>query len=354
MAVSITLGGAQILGKREEQQDAIAFSDKEDREFVEHGGILAVVADGIGGHAHGGGASRRAVAAFRRDYSAKPRMASIPDALYHAMGQANQAVLKFAESHGESDNCGTTLIATVVHPDSSTLYWCSAGDSRLYFFREGQLVQFTSDANYGCQLIKKVARGILSREGLSLDGNHNKLTSYLGIRKLVNIDLSIRPFPLHEGDIVLLCTDGVYQALAKEELVECLLDEPELASEKLVQMILKKDFENQDNATVAILAYGFIESQRVALPNATTINQNNESDSKKETINAPPTIKIGRPLLWGIIAVVLLILTVFVWLSLKKDNAAGENQAGKMRMPVLNQSVETKKSTPNSVFKFKK
>ena len=353
MVVGIKLGGAQILGKREEQQDAIAFSDKEDREFVEHGGILAVVADGIGGHAYGGDASRRAVMAFRRDYNAKPRMASIPDALNHAMDQANQAVLKFAENKGVSDNCGTTLIATVVHPDSSSLYWCGVGDSRLYFFRNGQVAQFTSDANYGSQLIKKVARGDLSREGLSLEGNHYKLTSYLGIRKLVNIDRSIRPFPLHEGDIVLLCTDGVYQALTKEELLECLLNEPELASEKLVQMVLKKDFENQDNATVAILAYGFIESKRIVLPKTTTINQNNEAESKNEKTKASPTIKIGRSLLWGIIAFGLLILTVLAWLSLKNDNADEENKAGTIRTPVLKQSVEPKKPRPNNVLKTK-
>ena len=353
MAVSIKLGGAQILGKREEQQDAIAFSDIEDKEFVEHGGILAVVADGIGGHAHGGGASRRAVMAFRRDYNAKPRMASIPDALCHAMDQANRSVLRFAENKGESDNCGTTLIATVVHPESSTLHWCSSGDSRLYFFREGQIAQFTSDANYGCQLIKKVAQGILPREGISSEGSLYKLTSYLGIRKLVNIDRSIRPFPLHEGDTVLLCTDGVYQALTKEELTECLLDEPQYASEKLVHLILKKDLENQDNATVAILAYGFIESKRVVLPKSTTINQNNESESKNETTKALPTTKIGRSLLWGIIAVGLLII-VLAWLSLKNENATEENKALKSRLPVLKQSDETEKPTPNRVLKSKK
>lgn len=264
---NITAGSAQIKGMREEQQDALGFTQQEDKDFIEHGGILAVIADGIGGHAHGKEASNRAVAAFVQHYAKKPRQVSIQEGLYHALIESNHAVLDFAETQGESENCGTTLVAAVLHSNSNSLYWIGVGDSRLYFFRDNELVQFTSDANYGGYLIRKLARGKASRDDLHAEENSHRLTSFLGVKKFGRIDRSIRAFPLQKGDKVLLCTDGIYQALSKGELIGFLSVEPKQACDRLIQAIVTKNLDHQDNATVVILAYGLKETPKIILTN---------------------------------------------------------------------------------------
>ena len=125
MSDSLRVGNAQIVGARTDQQDAFGFSDKDDAYFVRHGGVLAVIADGMGGHAYGGEASRIAVKAFLLDYMAKSERVSIPDALYQAFYAANHAVCAFAEEAGEAGNCGTTFVAAVVHLASRSLHWIS-------------------------------------------------------------------------------------------------------------------------------------------------------------------------------------------------------------------------------------
>ncbi len=309
----IALGSAQIKGSRAEQQDSLAFGDVEDKEFVEHGGVLAVVADGIGGHAHGGEASRRAVAAFMREYQAKPLPESIPSALYHALLQANRAVLAFADSRGETENCGTTLVAAVIHPNTGILHWIGVGDSRLYCLREGQLVQFTADANVGRHHIKKVASGMSSRDGLIWEESWQRLTSFVGKKNLVAIDRSLKPFPLHEGDIAVLCTDGIYQALSEQDLVQCLWHEPQTACLKIIQRIVDKKKQNQDNATVAVLAYGFKQAPQADLVNhyaIVRVKDNNKAKSGRAK-GAPINGSIHRWLIaGGVLALAVLLVGI--------------------------------------------
>lgn len=317
----LRLGTAQILGEREEQQDSYGHTSQDDDAIATNGGIMAVVADGIGGHAHGGDASRRAVAAFLEHYQSGQLHDDLPNALYHALIQANHAVLDFAESQGEVENCGTTLIAMVMHHESRYLHWIGVGDSRLYLLRNGQLAQFTADANFADHIAKKVARGIASRNDLFAEENPHRLTSFLGLKKLGKIDRSIRPFPLHQGDVAMICTDGIYNALSKEELSDCLSEEPQTACDRIIQSILEKHHDHQDNATVAVLAFGLKDLNKhdlpkskvsVAVPNATKSIDSVEPSEIKH----PAKLRL---LILGILALGLLILLGFLWLQHTQD-----------------------------------
>ena len=249
------MGNAQMIGSREEQQDAFGFTDKDDADFLQHGGVVTVVADGIGGHAHGGQASQLAVQAFLRDYQSKPKTVTIPDALYYALQAANLAVCEFAEAQGEPENCGTTLVAAVLHPQSDALYWIGVGDSRLYLLREDEWVQLTADSNCAGQIIKKMARGAAIRNEPIPGLKPQALTSFLGKKKLREIDRAFRPFPVHAGDRLVLCTDGLYDSLSTQEMLECLRYDPQGACERLVRSLAAKNLPNQDNATVTVLTY---------------------------------------------------------------------------------------------------
>jgi protein phosphatase len=243
-------GNCQHIGARSSQQDAFGFSDKDDLGFVAHGGVLAVVADGMGGMTHGGEASHLAVRAFLQSYMAKPVDATVPMALRQALDEANQAVIDLARDVGEED-VGTTLVAAVVLGEA--LHWVSVGDSRLYLWRNGKLTQLTEDHVFAIDLDRDAAHGLISPEEAANHPERPALTSYLGLTPLDLIDQNPEPFELLAGDKVLLCSDGFYAALEERELIACLDPDPQKMAEELVSIVLAKNRSGQDNLTVAML-----------------------------------------------------------------------------------------------------
>ncbi|MGH9824410.1 MAG: PP2C family protein-serine/threonine phosphatase, partial [Blastocatellia bacterium] len=160
-AVKFIPGNSQHIGARDEQQDSFGFSDPYDTEFVAHAGLLAVVADGMGGMAQGKVASKSAVDSFLKAYMSKTPGESIPAALSRALDQAASTVLSLGRENGLQGEIGTTLVAAAVR--GQLLYWTSAGDSRLYLVRQGRATQLTVDHVYARELDQQVAKGLISR-----------------------------------------------------------------------------------------------------------------------------------------------------------------------------------------------
>lgn len=244
-------GNWQHIGARSSQQDAFGFSDKDDRAFVDHGGVLAVVADGMGGMANGGEASHLAVRVFLQAYMAKPIGETIPATLFQALEEANRAVIDFSHQAGE-ENVGTTMVAAVVHGD--VLHWVSVGDSRLYLWRDEQLTQLSEDHVYANDLDREAANGSISMEEAESHPERQSLTSYLGLMPLDLIDCNPKPFTLFAGDRLVLCSDGLYAALEESNIASLFELEAQQTAEDLVALVLAKDRPGQDNLTVAILA----------------------------------------------------------------------------------------------------
>ena len=90
--MNYSFGNAQHIGARSSQQDAFGFSNPFEAEFVAHAGLLAVLADGMGGLAHGDLASRAALAAFLAAYRAKTPAESVRDALKRSLAAAKHSV----------------------------------------------------------------------------------------------------------------------------------------------------------------------------------------------------------------------------------------------------------------------
>lgn len=244
-------GNCQHIGARSSQQDAFGFSDKDDLAFVAHGGVLSVVADGMGGMSNGGEASHCAVREFLHAYMAKQADETVQAALFRAINSANQAVITLSQQIG-ADNVGTTLVAAVVHGD--VLHWVSVGDSRLYLWHNRQFTQLSADHIYANDLDRDAANGKIGQEDAENHPERRSLTSYLGLDPLDLIDCNPVPFPIFAGDRVLLCSDGFYAAIEESKMTPLFDRDAQRTAEDLVSMVLAKDRPGQDNLTVTLLA----------------------------------------------------------------------------------------------------
>jgi protein phosphatase len=248
----IVPGNSRHLGSRKEQQDDFGFSDIGNPIFVRHGGVLAVVVDGMGGMAMGKEAGYAGKMTMLHEYQEKSVEESIPMALQRSLFTANAAVVSLARASGKENLVGTTLVAAVVH--HGRLYWIAAGDSRIYLYRSRTLTQLTQDHVYGRVLDAQAAQGEISPEEAQSHPSRDALTSGLGWEPLDEVDQSEAPLTLAEGDRVLLCSDGIYKTLLESEMAKMLSGNPQQAADTLIQAALSKHQPGQDNMTAVILA----------------------------------------------------------------------------------------------------
>ncbi|MBS4049903.1 MAG: serine/threonine-protein phosphatase [Methylomonas sp.] len=246
-------GNASHIGQRQQQQDAFAFSDFADAEFVAHGGYLAVVADGIGGLQNGAQAANIAVAELVNRYLAKSNVHSVDHALDQALDMANQAVLDAGHWYDSFREMGTTLVAAVIYQDH--LYWRAVGDSHLYLCRDGRLSQLNADHNFARQLQEQVNEGLISQDQADNHPHRQALEYYLGLPYLPEVERNLNPLALRADDRVLLCSDGIDGVLSADEIVACLAEMPMRAAQCLCDTALQKQQAGQDNLTAVVLGY---------------------------------------------------------------------------------------------------
>jgi PPM family protein phosphatase len=248
--MKIIPGNAQHIGARESQQDAFGFSSFQDEAFQEHGGVMMVLCDGMGGLANGAAASTEAVNAMLAGYQRKQPLETIPDALSRVIHEAHRAV---CEVSGEGGMAGTTVVAAVVWRDE--LYWGSLGDSRLYLCRgNGPAQQLTVDHNVGVMMKERMQRGESSRREAVTVRDQEALTAYLGAPTPLPPHVGPDGIRLEPGDRIVACSDGVYRGLVPEAIAEISLSaDPMTAAEQMVQAVLHQQVPYQDNATVAML-----------------------------------------------------------------------------------------------------
>lgn len=253
---SIIPGNAQSIGKRGEQQDSFGFTDIFNKELVDKVGGLVVLADGMGGLERGGEASLLAVKTMINNYTNRSSKELIYESLYMALNEANFQVLNFAEKEGLNFNVGSTLVAAVIF--KKKLYWISVGDSRIYLFRKGRLIKINTEHIFAKQLEKKVVNGEITVEEADDNPEKNFLTSFLGLEQLDEIDQNTSAIELENKDMIMLCSDGLYNALSHKEISSILNKHnrnPQKAAEELIKKVKEKNLIHQDNATVAILEY---------------------------------------------------------------------------------------------------
>ncbi|MEO5359897.1 MAG: trypsin-like peptidase domain-containing protein [Nitrospirota bacterium] len=249
--LNIAPGNAQHPGTRADQQDALGFSDFSDTAFVRHGGVMAALADGMGGMAMGRQTSLAAIEAMLESYMSKRPDETIADALSKAITCANSRALSVSDGNDTGAASGTTMAACVIH--NSYLYWISAGDSRIYLLRNGTLTQINTDHTYENKLLEEFEAGVRTKEEIYNDPDRFALISYLGLPEIKAVDRNVRPYPLSDSDIVILCSDGLYNSLTPAEIKESMTEDPQSSAETLVHNAISKQRSNQDNTSAAVL-----------------------------------------------------------------------------------------------------
>ncbi len=243
----------QHVGKRENQEDAFAFSDLSNNAVTAKRGIFAVLADGMGGLANGEIASQAAVKKYLDEFNKKDDMESASDFLKRVTVLANAEVYDLAFQNGREIELGTTVVAVLIL--EGKMNWISVGDSRIYIDRSGLLSQVTTDHVYANHLEEQVFNGTLSGEEAAEHPERNFLTSYLGIPELVEVNHNDKAIALEPGDKVVLCSDGLYDTLSEDEITAALEESHIDYAQELVRQVLAKNNPYQDNVTVIVLHF---------------------------------------------------------------------------------------------------
>ena len=180
--------------------------------------LLMVVADGMGGHHYGEIAAQIAVQtladAFQRE--ARPILADPFRFLLKGMTNAHHAILDYTAHHKLSDTPRTTCVACVVQ--DNVAYWAHAGDSRLFLMRDGRVIAQTKDHS---RIRLLVEEGMITEAQAVFHPDRNKIYSCLGSPTPPEIEFS-RKTPLDHGDILLLCTDGLWGEISGEMMAVAL------------------------------------------------------------------------------------------------------------------------------------
>ena len=193
-----------------------ARSGNEDSYFC--GRTVFAVADGLGGHQGGEVASAAAVeplAALDGRELADPGEAA--EALAAAIREGNAAILDRAAGDPGLWGMGTTVTAAALAGDHH-LQLAHVGDSRAYLLRDGSLAQLTTDHTVVAELVR---RGRLTPEQAAIHPERSILTRAVGLDPRVPVDTP-DPLELHDGDQVLLCSDGLTEAVDDDQIAELL------------------------------------------------------------------------------------------------------------------------------------
>ncbi len=189
--------------------------------------VFAIVSDGIGGHRAGEVAAEMAVESISH-WIAQSDAGQPLEILDHAIREASEAIAASARDDTHRLGMGTTCTCAWVIGDQ--LFTGSVGDSRIYLLRAGTILQLTVDHTWIQEAMEK---GVLKPEQVRNHPNQHVIRRYLGSSRTPQVDVRIRlakdetdtqsrahqGMHLHQGDILLLCTDGLTDTLTDNEIL---------------------------------------------------------------------------------------------------------------------------------------
>jgi serine/threonine protein phosphatase PrpC len=246
MPLTLEFGYATATGPRERNEDYGGFVEPADPQLAATKGMLAVVADGVSGGAHGREAAETAVRNLLADYYATPDTWEIPRAFGTVMSAINRWLTGQTASRHEVGGMATTLTALALR--GRRFHYAHVGDSRIYRLRGEFLEQLTTDHVW------------------EMPGMSHVLKRALGLDTHVLPDFG--DGELVVGDVFLIVCDGVWEPLGQLELHQLLRlhDSPQRAAESLVGTAHARG--GQDNATALVVRVAEVGDTEATLTDA--------------------------------------------------------------------------------------
>lgn len=233
-------------GGRAVNEDRVAYAYTPEALFM-------VVADGMGGHSHGQVAAQLLVQTMVSLFQqrAVPRLPNMQAFLLDGIYAAHDAINEYALRNKLNDPPRTTCVAAVVQ--GGVACWAHVGDSRLYHFDKRRLLERTRDHSAVQQLVDE---GLLSDEQMRMHPDRNKLYNCVGGYALPDIELA-QPVTLQEGDVLLLCSDGIWGEISDREMLATLRAYPlERAIRHIMDHAEFRGGRHADNLSIVAMRYG--------------------------------------------------------------------------------------------------
>lgn len=211
--------------------------------------LCMAVADGVGGEVCGEIASKIAVDSsmnlLKKSLPFVKERDELPSLLKQIFNNVNIDILHDCLEHRERLGMCTTLTIALIKDTELTI--AHIGDTRGYLLHASELIKLTEDHERTTELIKK---GIITEEEAKDHPDKGKLCMVLGENKYLNPD--IYSYNISYGDLVFLCSDGLYSYMSPEEFKSCTMprNNPESICTKLIEQALKG--QSSDNITVTI------------------------------------------------------------------------------------------------------
>ncbi len=276
-------------------------------------GNLYIVADGVGGADAGEVASQYAGERTLHHYLASAGEREWGPRLIEAMQTANTDLRRLAADREDSRRMATTMVAAVVAGNRA--YIGNVGDSRAYLWHSGSLAQVTRDQSLVARLVEE---GALTAEEALRYPYKNVILYSLGSERRPPIELF--EVVLEEGDLLLLCSDGLTRHVADEEISVILGRElAEVAADTLVGLARERG--GEDNITVAVVQHG---ERVVAAPNVPAEMSADEAMTRTiarlrpETPPAPlPTPVVApaaAPRMWPVLLMLTTVMVILIFL----------------------------------------
>lgn len=230
--------------KREKNEDSYYISD--DHRFF-------IIADGVGGCNAGDIASKKAVesaAEYLKNHS-KIIIENDKNTQHYlsaCIKKVNNIILELAHSNQAFDGMGTTII--IIYILSDKVFLAHLGDSRAYLIRKKEMVQLTEDHTIPAELFRQ---GNISYDEAVNHPQRHVITKALGMDE--NIEPDIDQFILEDKDVIILCTDGLYDEVDKSEIINMFSETEDLQAccESIVKLVNSR--ESRDNITILALKW---------------------------------------------------------------------------------------------------
>lgn len=207
-----------------------------------------IIADGMGGYFAGEEASRIAVEEMSGMvlHCTTNNLSSddIKEIVAKQINIINDKIMDYSLQNLGGLKSGTTLSVGMVIEDD--LHIIHVGDSRVYRIRDGKIDRLTEDHSLVAELIKE---GIISADEANHHPDRNRITRALGFQE--NFLPDLYKVSIQQGDIFIFCTDGLYEDMNDEDILQTVLDEPrESISQRLIEKA--KEYGGSDNITVIV------------------------------------------------------------------------------------------------------